>query len=46
MELMIGLFMELQTLHFKKGKPFHGLHQVYVQHFLPQLLPERLKKNN
>lgn len=37
--------MELQNLHFKKGKPFHSLHHVYVQHFLPQLLPERLKKN-
>lgn len=36
--------MELQNLHFKKGKPFHSLHHVYVQHFLPQLLPERLKK--
>lgn len=36
--------MELQNLHFKKGKPFHGLHQVYVPHFLPQLLPARLKK--
>lgn len=46
MELILGLFMELQNLHFKKAKPFHGLHQVYVQHLLPQLLPARLKKPN